>query len=108
MPTVLLFIVSAVVALSPLRASAVALSPRRAPPVPDAGNSISSTGWQLGKSLAECNRYMLDSQLATDITFQVIIRSAYTRVPDIPGNVYMYNHYYALSTSSALFNTRHL
>lgn len=27
--------------------------------------------WQLGKTLAECNRYMLDNQIDCDVTFRV-------------------------------------
>ena len=87
--TLLLLVVAATVALSPHgRATPIAaalsprgvpavpdaLSPRRVPPVVDAGSSIRQTGWQSGKSLADCNRYMLDSQLATDVTFQVAFR----------------------------------
>ena len=28
-------------------------------------------GWQYGKSIVECNRYMLDHQLSTDVSFEV-------------------------------------
>ena len=40
-------------------------------PPPPHPTLTATVDWQYGKTLAECNKYMLDYQLATDIGFQV-------------------------------------
>jgi len=50
-------------------------------------------GWQFGKSLAECNRYMLDNQLTTDVYFEV-------GLPDAARGVVRAHKYVLMSRSS--------
>jgi len=59
---------------------------------------LSSTiGWQYGKSLSECNRYMLDNQLGTDISFKV--------GPPTGVQSLIRAHKYVLISRSAVFET---
>jgi len=54
-------------------------------------------GWQFGKTVAECNRYMLDNQLSTDVSFQV--------GPQDGARSLIRGHKYVLMSRSAVFET---
>lgn len=51
--------------------------------------------WRSGKTLAECNRYMLDNQLVCDVSFEVGPEGGATEI--IPA------HKYPLATRSPVF-----
>jgi hypothetical protein len=53
----------------------------------------SPISWQLGKSLSECNRYMLDNQISTDVNIQVEYNGARSL---------LYAHRYMLISRSAV------
>jgi len=58
-------------------------------------NFSTSTGWQNGKSLSESNRYMLEKQLGTDVTFKVGLPSGEQSI--------IRAHKYVLVSRSAVF-----